>query len=164
MTKTGPKPKPVKERLLEHCTVLGDCWMWTGAKNREGYGRINYGGHSKSALAHRIAYTEFVGPIPEGLQLDHLCRNPACINPAHLEAVTNRMNCERGLTGKHGKNGDYWRAKTHCPHGHRYDLINTYWDRHGHRFCRACHREREKLRIRRKNDRAANYRGHESSN
>lgn len=150
MAKYGPKPMPLRERLMKYVRLEGECWIWTGAKDPEGYGRVNFNGHANSELAHRVAYREFVGPIPEGLELDHLCRNPSCINPKHLEPVTKSINAKRGLTGKHLRDNRYGRSKSHCPHGHPYDLLNTYFDSKGHRFCRTCHREREKARYQRR--------------
>jgi hypothetical protein len=80
------------------------CWIWTAFLHSDGYGRF----HTKDAnrktigrLVHRITYEELVGPIPEGLELDHLCRNRACCNPEHLEAVTHRVNVQRGEAGQY---------------------------------------------------------------
>lgn len=72
----------------------GDCWLWTGALSGAGYGQLRSGG--KTAYAHRYAYELLVGQVPEGLQLDHLCQNRACCNPAHLEPVTQEENIRRG--------------------------------------------------------------------
>ena len=88
------------------------------------------------ALAHRFAYETFVGPIPEGLTIDHLCRIRHCVNPEHLEAVTDRVNILRG----EGISAQHARA-THCPQGHPYDLINTYVAPDGDRDCRDCRRQ-----------------------
>ena len=152
MVKHGMKRMPLRERLMQYVQLEGECWIWTGAKDPKGYGRINYNGHAKSALAHRVAYMEFVGPIPDGLELDHLCRNPSCINPEHLEPVSRSINMKRGLAGTSPRFRNYWLSKTHCPRGHPYDLLNTYFDSKGHRFCRQCHRARQiKLYWRRRN-------------
>lgn len=103
------------------------CWEWQATKTRGGYGQFNLS--SKRFQAHRFSYELLIGPIPDGLTIDHLCRNPACVNPAHLEPVTLAEN-ERRAAG----------LKTHCPHGHLYDLSNTYHTRYGTRACKECHR------------------------
>lgn len=112
------------------------CWLWTGSKNRGGYGTITVNGHTRAV--HRVAYELLVGPIPDGLQLDHLCRVRHCVNPAHLEPVTQRENILRGQ-GLAAANA----AKTHCLRGHPFDGSNTYVWR-GKRFCRACNREHQR--------------------
>lgn len=107
------------------------CWIWTRAINAYGYGKLKY--NNKHTSSHRVAYQELVGPIPAGLQLDHLCRNRACCNPAHLEPVTCRENLLRGDTLQ-AKNI----AKTHCHRGHAYSAENTYRYPDGRRRCIAC--------------------------
>ena len=82
--------------------VEGDCWLWTKCKNSDGYGRMRVNGVLEQV--HRVSYEIFVGPIPEGLELDHTCRNRACINPAHLEPVTHLENVRRGRRGGGGQN------------------------------------------------------------
>jgi hypothetical protein len=114
----------------------GGCWVWTGTLSN-GYGRISHGG--KQEGAHRVAHELFVGPVPEGLVIDHLCRTKACVNPEHLEAVTQRENMRRGIKGV---------LTTHCPHGHAYDEENTYRDPRGGRRCRSCHRDEANARYR----------------
>jgi hypothetical protein len=122
------------------------CMLWTGTKNRQGYGVFSVGakGRQFNSQAHRVAYKLLVGPIPDGLVLDHVkargCRNRHCVAVDHLEAVTQAENVRRGDTGKNNT------EKTHCPHGHLYDEANTYLYR-GKRFCRAC-RRRHRLRRR----------------
>ena len=93
------KALPVKtalERMSERIEYIADCWVWTGSVWPNGYGQLMHEG--KHWLAHRLSYTLHVGPIPEGLVLDHLCRVPPCINPDHLEPVTLRINLARGMS------------------------------------------------------------------
>ena len=109
------------------------CWMWSGPVDRVGYGSIQRRGITMRA--HRAVYEDLVGPVPAGLELDHLCRNKACVNPAHLEPVTHSENLRR-----------HYATVTSCPQGHVYDEANTYRDTAGKRRCRACMRERQRRR------------------
>lgn len=107
----------------------GECWKWRTRTERSEYGSFRL--HGKSQLAHRVAYRDFGRKIPEGFQIDHLCRNKRCVNPAHLEAVTQTENGRRGING----------AKTACPSGHEYSDENaTYQIRRGKRvrYCAIC--------------------------
>lgn len=108
------------------------CWQWIGATERRGYGRAWERG--RDVYAHRVMYERARGPIPEGLYLDHLCRNPGCVNPDHLEPVTNRENLLRG-EGFGARNA----RKTHCVRGHALSGDNVRSHNHGTaRECRAC--------------------------
>ena len=107
------------------------CWLWQGYKIHGGYGRITR--DNRPILAHRYAYELVWGLIPDGLTLDHLCRVRHCVNPFHLEPVTNRENTLRG-TNFIAVNA----KKTHCPQGHVYDDKNTKWSADRRRYCRAC--------------------------
>jgi hypothetical protein len=108
------------------------CWIWTGTVEEGGYGRFTIA-KQKLASAHRISYFLHKGEIPSGMQLDHLCRVRCCVNPDHLEAVTNQVNAARGEAGYHHK------LKTHCKRGHPFDDENTIWINSGkHRRCREC--------------------------
>ena len=107
------------------------CWLWQGGKNTEGYGYIRVGGRQISV--HRAAYLDRVGPIPAGLELDHLCRVRHCCNPAHLEPVTGRENLHRSPVTLARLNA----VKTHCPQGHPLSGENLAISC-GRRVCRVC--------------------------
>ncbi len=113
----------------------GGCWLWVGHIAANGYAIFSDG---KSVLAHRWAYERYIGPIPEGFVIDHLCGVRCCVNPLHLEPVTLAENVRRG--GLVANAGAVNRAKTHCPRGHAYDGENTYTSKAGKRHCRACAR------------------------
>ena len=114
------------------------CWLWHGSCDGKGYGRIAYEG--RSFPAHRASHILFKGPIPNGLQIDHLCRQPGCVNPEHIEAVTARVNNMRGdsVAVKASK-------ATHCPQGHPYsgDNLGRRTTRN-ERFCKTCKRQQDK--------------------
>lgn len=126
-------------RFLARVLKTDTCWLWQGNKSDDGYGHVKLGLEAESGRrteqAHRWAYERWIGPIPEGLQLDHLCRTPPCVNPAHLEAVTSGENTRR-----------HTRLITECPAGHPYDKANTYVGHKGKRACRACARLRDAAR------------------
>lgn len=118
----------------------GGCWIWTGFITPQGYGACGYRG-KRNTLAHRAIYLELVGPIPDGLTLDHLCHtrdlaclggvscpHRRCVNPEHMEPVSNAENNSRGVFAR----------KTHCPRGHPYSGPNLNYTKHGSRICRTC--------------------------
>lgn len=115
------------------------CWEWRAYRKPNGYGQFyvhtsrRSPGGRRPSYAHRVAYEHFVGPIPQGLEIDHLCRNRGCANPDHLEAVTRSVNMRRGETTS-GANA----RKTHCPKGHPYDGVNN----RGERICKRCKYEK----------------------
>ena len=114
---------------------LGPCWLWVGAKNANGYGK--WGNGKQTQYVHVAAYEAAIGPVPGGLELDHLCRVRHCCNPVHLEPVTHQENITRGDAGK------YLSVRTHCPKGHEYTKENTELRvRNGstHKRCRTCSR------------------------
>jgi hypothetical protein len=126
VNKNGPVP--------EYAPHLGPCWIWTGAIRGSGYAGFHRGDGRHTVGAHIFGYETAHGPVPKGLVLDHLCRVPSCVRPAHLEPVTSRINALRGETIVAAN-----AAKTHCPQGHPYDAENTRWYQ-GRRYCRACKR------------------------
>jgi len=127
---------PIVRFMLKVNQIDGGCWEWTGWKDRRGYGGFDIRPRrpGQSAFAHRFAYEYYVGPIPEELELDHLCRNTGCVNPEHLEPVTHAENVRRAFADQ-----------THCKRGHEFTPENTY-SPPGHptrRCCRACARIRK---------------------
>lgn len=134
-----------EERFWQKVTPLSNpewCWRWQAAIRSDGYGAFSYDGRMR--VAHRYAYQLLVGPIPAGLQIDHLCRIRHCVNPAHLEVVTQRVNLFRG-DGWPGRQ----KRQAHCKRGHPFDLPNTYLSKKGERICRTCARARDIARYHR---------------
>lgn len=139
-----PFGRTLAERLESKIDRAGDCWIWTGASDGTGYGQINVDGIHRRAV-HIVMYEMHVGPVPDGLELDHLCHNRdmacsggsscvhrRCCNPAHLEPVTRRENALRGVKGRPD-------VRTHCSKGHALDSVNVYIDPNGgYRKCRIC--------------------------
>lgn len=154
----GSQRRPAIDRFIDAIEVDDSgCILWTGGLNGAGYGQFYYGkteaNPTGKGYAHRWSYETFVGPIPEGLHLDHLCRTPKCVNPDHLEPVTVRENLLRGVgpSAIHAK-------KTHCPRGHSYSGDNLYvHPTKGIRYCRTCGRDNARRKAARlKAERQAN--------
>lgn len=151
MTYTVPIPPLTESQHINFWAKVdptGFCWNWTASVCKWGYGQFNVNRTGKKMQAHRIAYTALVGTIPEGLELDHLCRNTSCVNPDHLEPVTREENQARipeqirfGARPKgwlpswvtSGKN-----VTGFCKHGHEYTEDNTYYYKDGRTDCRRC--------------------------
>ena len=132
------------DRFLKKIAITDSCWLWT-AYCFKGYGRFKLDGKSRSA--YRISYELFIGEIPEGLEIDHLCRNHSCVNPSHLEAVSHKENILRGKLCHINKGHN--RYKQSCPFGHFYSKSNTYITPKGYRHCIECRKKRDKLRRKR---------------
>jgi hypothetical protein len=130
VNKDGPIP--------EHRPELGPCWVWGGTGGRYGHGLFR-DDDSKTRNTHRWLYERLVGAVPEGLELDHLCRNPPCCNPTHLEPVTHQVNVHRGISPMSAN-----AAKASCPKGHPFDRVNSQ----GSRECTTCRRDAARARRR----------------
>ena len=133
------------ERFWAKVTPTGFCWEWDSSLSRDGYGKITVGRISKCYSAHRVAYTLLVGEIPAGLEIDHLCRNRRCVNPDHLEPVTQEVNRLRTPTRADGTYRPAWitsgkNVTGHCIRGHEYTELNTYTYKDGRTECRTCKR------------------------
>jgi len=126
--------KTVAERFWEKVDKADGCWEWTAYKDARGYGSFNLNG--RPIRAHQYSYQEAYGPVPQGLEIDHRCRNTGCVKPTHLEAVTHQENISRGNAGINS------RMKTHCPQGHPYDGPGGRVNSVGSRYCLICARQR----------------------
>ena len=115
-------------RFFAKVELADDCWVWVGARNDRGYGEFSI--RSRRIKAHRWSYEYLRAEIPEGLSLDHLCRNRACVNPWHLEPVDHRTNVSRAYAARP--------RRTHCVVGHELTPENTKVSRDGARVCREC--------------------------
>ncbi len=150
-----PKGQTLEERFLDkvyHEPNTG-CWLWGGAATGisttsiGGYGAIRLGAEdgSRQIYAHQLSYMLYHGPVPEGLEIDHLCSVRLCVNPDHLEAVTALVNTRR--IHERGRCPNHFKYKTHCPAGHPYSGDNLYVPPSGvGRYCRACGKVREEQR------------------
>ena len=132
----GPKPRPVADRFWEKVAPApaDECWLWQAHVNSDGYGLFYVGPTQTTVRAHRRAYEQLIGPIPDGLVLDHLCRAPSCVNPWHLDPVTDKVNVLRAESR--------CSKLTHCKHGHEFTEANTSYqkgrDGRPRRRCRTC--------------------------
>lgn len=136
MATPGRKPIPLIDRLDSKIDKTSSCWIWNGKVDKTGYGSFGMRVEKacRTRAAHKIVYETLVGEVPEGMQLDHLCRIPLCVRPDHLEVVTPRENTLRsnGIAAINAR-------KTHCVHGHEFTVENTYiHKKRGSRHCKAC--------------------------
>lgn len=139
----GPTVTATASLFLDKVEIdAAGCWLWTGSLDRHGYG--SFGVRRHTTRAHRYAYELLVGPIPEGLVIDHLCRVRRCVNPAHLEPVTIAVNLAR--SGALEASRQWALARTHCRHGHEFTPENTFTNVRGARVCLTCRREQEAAR------------------
>jgi hypothetical protein len=132
------KVQPVAKKFWSHVQKTERCWLWVGVRSSDGYGRFEIRNHqvSKVFKAHQMSWILLRGPVPDGLQLDHLCRVRHCVNPDHLEPVTMAENIRRGIS-PWGLNAQ----KTHCPRGHELMGPNLYVTPGGGRSCKTCRRD-----------------------
>lgn len=121
------------KRFWDKVDTSGECWVWTASVNNRGYGK--FGLNYKTVLPHRLSYELCVGAIPEGLEIDHECKNRRCVNPAHLRPKTHLDNTPKGA--------DHYNArKTHCKNGHEFSAGNTRLRDGKYRVCKSCERDR----------------------
>lgn len=134
-----PASTPLLDRIATKFTVGDGCWQWTAAQDGRGYGQVARGGRTGMGKAHRVVYELLVGPVPDGLVLDHLCRNTLCVRPSHLEPVPQGENIRRGSQGV--------ASNPHCKNGHEYTPETTGRNKgDGSRYCRICDRARRRAR------------------
>ena len=141
-----PRPLTIDRFWQKVVKQENGCWKWMGCLNSKvpgrGYGYFSF--ENRMGLAHRFSYEYFNNTtIPEGLEIDHLCRNRKCVNPDHLEVVTSRENTMRGINPALTRQRQL--SKTHCLRGHPFDLFNTYITSYGKRQCRQCKLIRDKV-------------------
>lgn len=124
----------IKQKILSKILIdpNTECWLWQGYADRDGYARIEVIG-GKNKFVHRLSYEAFTGSIPEGMSIDHICKNRGCCNPKHLQQLSIKENILRG-DGASSKNN----KKTHCNEGHEFSAENTYINNRSARVCKTC--------------------------
>ncbi len=156
----GPTAEPLDQRILRLTDRSGECWLWLGRRNPKGYGQMTIAKHQRSA--HRVSYETFVGSVPEGMELDHLCRVRHCVNPAHLEPVTHEENQRRAIAATGlvaGKRAGGMRVGERCSKGHVVDGDNVA-ERRGRVCCLTCRREQNRLSAAKGRSRQRSYTDH----
>ena len=145
INKKHPNYREPIQRFFTHIDMdFGECYLWISNKDKDGYGIFSYNG--SNVLAHRYSYEAFVSYIPEGLVIDHVCRNTSCVNPSHLEPVTQRENVLRGYNPASINS-----KKLYCINGHSLSGKNLYINRKANkRYCRECGRIKSREYARRK--------------
>jgi hypothetical protein len=149
MAKTGPKPVPWQERIWRYVSPEPNsgCWLWEGAQNTGGYGKMGMGGAGAGTdLVHRLMWEQHRGPVPPNRWVLHRCDMRACCNPDHLflgTALDNMRDMHAKGRGRIEAGPASVAARTHCKNGHEYSDVNTYRWR-GIRYCRTCRRENQR--------------------
>lgn len=134
---------PIAWRFWSKVEFTDSCWNWLACRNQDGYGAFGIGSRADGTRriigAHRWAYEFAIGPIPDGMEIDHICHTRYCVRPDHLQVVTPVMNKK---LAEFDHLGQWQKSKTHCPSGHPYDEANTHIGTKGERKCRTCNRLR----------------------
>ena len=144
--KKGRSRLSLRERFESRVSKSEDgCWIWMGSVDKTGYGvlPVKKNGKGRKVWAHRLAYELYVGLIPEGFEIDHLCRNRRCVNPGHLEPVTRLENVRRGAKSR---NSPVFVRKAYCKHGHPLVPGNVYLNGRGNPGCKICREEQARRR------------------
>lgn len=136
--------KQLFRRFFDKIERVGGCWIWLGSTNKDGYGLFHLLGKMQSA--HRVSYELHIGDIPEGMEIDHICRERSCVNPAHLEPVSRQENLDRMIL-----------AKTHCINGHDYKE-SSFIHLKGFRECSICAKKKKLAWQRRNRDKGKGLR------
>jgi len=123
--------------------TLTNCWIWIGAQRGKRYGNFSINGNDM--YPHRVSYEHYKGKIPKGFDIDHLCRHTLCVNPEHLEPVSHKENCQRGIVNQN-------KGKLFCKRGHEFTPENTYVGPQHNRFCITCKNNRNRIFAQKKRD------------